>query len=454
MVATLLAGARRAGHRRSRSGARARRRACSARAQRPMVLTARGPEQQAQGVDNVLAFINLALALRRHGQPFARLRHAHRPGQRPGRPRARAEGRPAARLSSHRRSRRRARTSPPSGASRRRTLPGPGKSAYELLDDMGRDGGVRALFVMGSNPVVSAPARARTSRSGCARSTCSSSPTSSCPRPRALADVVLPSAQWAEEDGTMTNLEGRVIRRRRAVRSARRACAPTSTILRRRSPSASGTAPHFAFADAEAVFDELRRATRGRRRRLLRHHLREDRRAAAACSGRARPRSTRARRASSPSASRRRADARASTPCVTSRRPRSPTRDYPLYLTTGRVLAQYQSGTQTRRVAAARRASRPSRSPRSIRSTARRAGIVDGALVTLTTRRGSSTAPREAHARHPRRHRVRAVPLGRRPQSVNRLTNPALDPTSRMPEFKVCAVRIEPQSARQGATSA
>jgi len=28
-------------------------------------------------------------------------------------------------------------------------------------------------------------------------------------------------------------------------------------------------------------------------------------------------------------------------------------------------------------------------------------------------------------------------------QSVNRLTNPALDPTSRMPEFKVCAVRIE-----------
>ncbi len=32
-----------------------------------------------------------------------------------------------------------------------------------------------------------------------------------------LADVVLPSAQWAEEEGTMTNLEGRVIRRRRAV---------------------------------------------------------------------------------------------------------------------------------------------------------------------------------------------------------------------------------------------
>ena len=32
-----------------------------------------------------------------------------------------------------------------------------------------------------------------------------------------VSDVVLPSAQWAEEDGTVTNLEGRVIRRRRAL---------------------------------------------------------------------------------------------------------------------------------------------------------------------------------------------------------------------------------------------
>ena len=41
-----------------------------------------------------------------------------------------------------------------------------------------------------------------------------------------LADVVLPAAQWAEEEGTMTNLEGRVIRRRRAF-DPPRASAPT-----------------------------------------------------------------------------------------------------------------------------------------------------------------------------------------------------------------------------------
>ena len=81
---------------------------------------------------------------------------------------------------------------------------------------MGRDRGVRGLFVMGSNPVVSAPHATHIEErlgaldllvvcdfflSETAR----------------LADVVLPSAQWAEEDGTMTNLEGRVIRRRRVV---------------------------------------------------------------------------------------------------------------------------------------------------------------------------------------------------------------------------------------------
>jgi assimilatory nitrate reductase catalytic subunit len=38
--------------------------------------------------------------------------------------------------------------------------------------------------------------------------------------------------------------------------------------------------------------------------------------------------------------------------------------------------------------------------------------------------------------------------------SINRLTNPALDPISRMPEFKVCAVRVEPRDAAQRAVGA
>jgi len=39
-------------------------------------------------------------------------------------------------------------------------------------------------------------------------------------------------------------------------------------------------------------------------------------------------------------------------------------------------------------------------------------------------------------------------------QSANRLTNDALDPTSRMPEFKVCAARVDPLAAKASATAA
>ena len=68
--------------------------------------------------------------------------------------------------------------------------------------------------------------------------------------------------------------------------------------------------------------------------------------------------------------------------------------------------------------------------------------LEDGDRVTLTTPRGSANFWVK-------------IPPGIRPdtlftpfhrggsQSANRLTNPALDPTSRMPEFTVCAVRIE-----------
>ena len=94
-------------------------------------------------------------------------------------------------------------------------LPGPGRSAYELLDTLGTDGGVRALLVMASNLVVSAP------RAGHVQERLDAldflavadiflSETAE------RADVVLPITQWAEEEGTMTNLEGRVIRRRQA----------------------------------------------------------------------------------------------------------------------------------------------------------------------------------------------------------------------------------------------
>ena len=73
--------------------------------------------------------------------------------------------------------------------------------------------------------------------------------------------------------------------------------------------------------------------------------------------------------------------------------------------------------------------------------------------MTLVSRRGTATA-RAKLTRDIREDTVFVPFHWGGAASINRLTNPALDPTSRMPEFKVCAVRLEPMSARQGAISA
>jgi assimilatory nitrate reductase catalytic subunit len=111
-----------------------------------------------------------------------------------------------------------------------------------------------------------------------------------------------------------------------------------------------------------------------------------------------------------------------------------------LQATTGRVLAHYQSGAQTRLVPELV-AAVPDVFVEVHPDTARRAGLADGDLAAVASRRGEVRA------------RVRCVP-SLRPDLVflpfhfpgagraNLVTNPALDPTSRMPEFKVCAVRL------------
>jgi assimilatory nitrate reductase catalytic subunit len=111
-----------------------------------------------------------------------------------------------------------------------------------------------------------------------------------------------------------------------------------------------------------------------------------------------------------------------------------------LYLTTGRVLAQYQSGTQTRRVEALNDlAAEPLLEMHP--STACAARVSSGDRVVLTTRRGSATFVVKTTLSI-REDTVFVAFHWGGDQSANRLTNAALDPTSKMPEFKVCATRV------------
>jgi assimilatory nitrate reductase catalytic subunit len=112
-----------------------------------------------------------------------------------------------------------------------------------------------------------------------------------------------------------------------------------------------------------------------------------------------------------------------------------PCDDYPLHLTTGRVLAQYQSGAQTRRI---RELTDDGIFVEMHPLLADRIGAHDGEPVLVSTRRGELKAP----ARIVSTIRPDTVFVPFHWVGANKLTNDALDPSSRMPEFKVCAAAV------------
>jgi assimilatory nitrate reductase catalytic subunit len=126
--------------------------------------------------------------------------------------------------------------------------------------------------------------------------------------------------------------------------------------------------------------------------------------------------------------------------------------EYPIWLTTGRVVSQYLSGTQTRRIAALV-AQYPEPLCELHPRLADQLGVSDGDLVTVTSRRGAMTVP--AHVVKTIRPDTVFIPYHwPGAQSVNQLTIRALDPVSRMPEFKVAAVRVAPAGGRSETTDA
>jgi assimilatory nitrate reductase catalytic subunit len=116
-----------------------------------------------------------------------------------------------------------------------------------------------------------------------------------------------------------------------------------------------------------------------------------------------------------------------------------PDRDYPLYFTTGRYKEHYNSGAQTRNVSTLLDA-KPEPRVQIHPLLAARLEVSDGEKLLIESRRGSVIF--SVFVSPDIRADTLFAPFhwgGR--QAANLLTIPALDPTSRMPEFKVCAVR-------------
>ncbi|WP_026929072.1 molybdopterin oxidoreductase family protein [Glycomyces tenuis] len=402
---------------------------------RTAILTARGSEQHANGVDTVTAWINLALALGLPGRPSSGYGCITGQGNGQG---GREHGQKADQLPGYRMI--------DDPADREHvaavwgvdpdTLPGAGVSAVELLRKCGDE--VKMLFVLGSNPVVSAPRAARVSdRLRALESLVSFDFVMS--ETAALAEVVLPVTQWAEEDGTMTNLEGRIIRRRAlrpapdGVRSDLRVLAELAERL---------DAPGTYSSDPEAVFAELGRASAGGRadysgvtyERLEERGLQWP---VPAPDHGGTPRMFADFEFATP-------DGRARFIAVDHRHPAERRDDvYPLYLTTGRVLTQYQSGAQTRLIDSLGGTPDSEQFLQIHPDTAVRHGIADGDQVRVTSRRGSYTAPARLTA-DIRPDTVFSPFHFPGAANANAAVSDVLDPISRMPEFKVCAVKIAP----------
>jgi assimilatory nitrate reductase catalytic subunit len=399
-----------------------------------MLLSGRGPEQQSKGSDTVLAFTNLMLALGKVGRPASGYGCLTGQGNGQG---GREHGQKADQLPGYRLI---------ADPDARRAvaevwgidpddLPGPGLSAYELLSTLGEPGGVRGLLVMGSNVVVASPDNRRVI-DGLRRleflAVLDAFPNDT----SVHADVVLPVLQWAEEEGTMTNLEGRVIRRRRAVAPPPGARSDLEVLVALAERLGEGA--RFPSAEPADVFDELRRASAGGRADYSGiSHRRIDAEGGVFWPCREGEEGTPrlfAERFAHP-------DGRARMVPVAHRRAgEEPDADYPLWFTTGRLREHYNSGAQTRRV---ERLTEAAPEPRvEIHPfLAGRLGLEADDRILVESRRGAVTL-RPAVSAEIRPDTVFAPFHWGGRQAANALTSAALDPVSRMPEFKVCAVRV------------
>jgi len=406
------------------------------RAETGMIFTARGVEQHRDGHLAVRNFLNLALMTGKIGKPGCGYGAVTGQGNGQG---GREHGQKADQLPGYR--------SIENEADRRYVagvwgidpddLPGKGVSAYEMIE-RAHAGVIRSMLVMGSNPIVSNP-NALLAEEALKRLDFLVVADLFLSETAQLADLVLPVTSYLENTGTLTNLEGRVLLREAARPASGEAKHDWQLLcdLARE----LGEGEKFPFRSAEEIFEELRLASRGGVADyygITYDRLRKEEGVYWPCPDPAKPGVGRLfeERFAHP-------DGRAVLTVVEGQPPEEePDAEYPLILTNGRVLPHYLTGVQTRRSPAL--AARAIENTLEIHpATARKYAIEDGTLVRVRSRRGEAIV-RSRVTSGIREDTVFMPMHWGGIQNVNRVTNPALDPFCRMPDFKVCAVALEP----------
>lgn len=406
-----------------------------ARAETGIVLTARGLEQQVNGVEHTLNYMNLCLLTGKIGKPgcgFGTIT-----GQANGQG-GREHGQKADQLPGYR--------SIEDPAAREFVagvwgvdpddLPGKGVSAYELFGKM-ETGEIKALIVLGSNPVVSSPNANRVAAALSRLELCVVVDLFDT-ETAGFADWLLPGSSFLETEGTLTNLEGRVFHRPKAfskppggLEDYEILCALAERL---------GAGKYFRYGGSEEIFRELCRATQGGKADyggMTYERIRKEKGLFWPLPDPGHEGTPRMfeRSFHHPDGKAKMHGIKPGLPAET------PDAAYPCLLTTGRVGSHYLSGTQTRRTEALMKKT-PVPHAEIHPSLAEKLKLRLNDRIRLTSRRGSAEfACKITSEIHPTTVFVPFHWGGE--QSVNVLTSDALHPVSRMPEFKIAAVRVE-----------
>ncbi len=406
------------------------------------LLHARGVEQHTKGVENVLSLINLVLATGRIGREGCGYGTITGQGNGQG---GREHGHKCDQLPGNRdieNPEHRAHVCKVWGIEDEQ-LPRKGLTAVKMFEAI-HEGEIRGLINICCNPMVSHP-DTNYLREALEKIEFFVVIDFFLSETARYADVVLPGSLQEEEEGTTTSAEARVIRIRKAVDPPGNAKPDTWIILEiaRR----LGKQQYFDYADNEAIFNELRRASSG---------------GTADYAGISWERIEREYGVFWPCPS----DDHAGTPRLfedrrsyhadgkfhlypTPYRPSHDTPDnqFPLYFTSGRSVFHYLSGTQTRRIKFL-----VDKCPGPVcemhPATAKHLGFVDKQLVTVESRRGKITVP--LSLTETIRSDTVFVPYHWAEKlAANQITVRALDPISGMPEFKVAACRVRPATREE-----
>ncbi|MEZ5311707.1 MAG: molybdopterin oxidoreductase family protein [Microthrixaceae bacterium] len=401
-----------------------------------MLLHARGIEHHTKGVENVLSCINLGLATGKYGKPGCGVSTITGQGNGQG---GREQGHKCDQLPGNRdiaNPEHREYIASVWGCDESE-IPGKGMSAQEIMDAI-NDGEIKGLLSICFNPVVSLPDSNHTAEA-LSRLEFYTAIDFFMSESAQFCDVVLPGTLQEEDEGTTTSVEGRAIKINQAIAppgNARKDWEIIIDIAER-----LGRGKYFQFDDTEDIFNEMRVASRGGTADyygMTWDRIEDEFGIFWPCPEEGHPGTPRLYEGGRFAHS----DGKARFHGVAYRDPAEVIDDeYPIWLTTGRVVSQYLSGTQTRRIGPlVEQYPEPlcEMHPR----LAAQLGVESGDIVNVSSRRGSMSLP--ARVVESIRPDTVFIPYHwPGAQAANQLTNRALDPLSKIPEYKVSAVRVE-----------